>query len=403
MSVRKHKYSFYEAFVLFICGYTISTLIGNKFPSFPIARIMGICISIVIVLIIGKHLTKKLLLSFALTLISIMISFAVAFDFSANLKDAFWFLSTVLCVALGTDRCFRNNLMHAVQEKKKVIYYTVLICDAILIWAIITPSSYGNAWSWGESEGYFIGFAQNGHTLCSCCCLLLVLIMLVFQGTKMRLKEYLLYFPPIYGVFFSGARTFLIPVAVLLLSGVFIKVKNKKMRAGICVVLIAAFIVFLKNSSMMDKFYFTANNKYASNFLSSITNGRSDFWLFDLKTFFNYNLWEMLFGKGFDYIYRLNKTAYGLPIYAHNDLINFLVCVGSFGTLVYFSNWVSFTIRTQKETYSKEKLEYSTKILFTTYVWAPMLLNGMFAYQHYVYSCVLLSIFYYGFEKRNHT
>lgn len=113
-------------------------------------------------------------------------------------------------------------------------------CDIILLCAIITPSSYGNAWNWGNSDGFFIGFSQNGHTLCSCCCLLLVLIMLAFQNQKMRIREYILYIPPIYGIFFSGARTFLIPAAVLLLSMmlVFSKVyniiKNKKIVVEIC-------------------------------------------------------------------------------------------------------------------------------------------------------------------------
>ena len=65
----------------------------------------------------------------------------------------------------------------------------------------------------------------------------------------------------------------------------------------------------------------------------------------------------------------------------------------------FFTNWIRFTFRTQTETYSGYKLELSTKILFALYVWAPMLLNGMFAYQHYVYSCVLLSIYYYGFHE----
>lgn len=149
----------------------------------------------------------------------------------------------------------------------------------------------------------------------------------------------------------------------------------------------------------MDKINFASNNKYATDIVSSITNGRSEFWSYDLKAFSQFNILEMLFGKGFDFIYRLNQRAYGLTIYAHNDLINFLVCLGMFGTMIYFYNWMSFTLCTQNETYSGYKLELSTKLLYMLYVWAPMLLNGMFAYQHYVYSCVLLSVYYYGFHE----
>ena len=399
MEAKKFTYTYMEMLLFFICVYTIATLFNNKIPSIPLARIIGMFISAMMFIIMASQMTKKMFITFMLSVMPIIISFAVAGDYSTNFKDAVWFFTTVMSVCLGADRKFRDEFKSVIYRKRKTILYTVLICDLILCLAIVSPSSYGNAWSWGDSEGFFVGFAQNGHTLCSCCCLLLVLIMLIFQDEKMRMREYILYFPPLYGVFFSGARTFLIPVAVLLLSGVFIKVKNRKARLGITLVLIVAFVLFLQNSSMMDKINFASNNKYATNVLSSITNGRSEFWNYDLRTFSQFNILGWLFGKGFDYIYRLNQRAYGLAIYAHNDLINFLVCLGLFGTVTYFSNWIRFTFRTQTETYSGYKLELSTKILFALYVWAPMLLNGMFAYQHYVYSCVLLSIYYYGFHE----
>ena len=275
MEAKKFTYTYMEMLLFFICVYTIATLFNNKIPSIPLARIIGMFISAMMFIIMVSQMTKRLLITFMVTVISIGISFAVAQDYSVNFKDSVWFFTTVMSVSLGCNRKFRNELKKVIYDKRKIILYTVLICDLILCIAIVTPSSYGNAWNWGESEGFFVGFAQNGHTLCSCCCLLLVLIMLVFQGEKMRLREYILYLPPLYGVFFSGARTFLIPVAVLLLSGVFIKIKNKKARLGITLVLVAAFVLFLQNSSMMDKINFASNNKYATDIVSSITNGRS--------------------------------------------------------------------------------------------------------------------------------
>lgn len=400
MKSKKYIYTYIDVFLAFACAYTVATLLDRKISSIPLTRVLGMCISVSFVLIIIKKITKTEFYILAATIISICVSFAVTKNLSINFKDSLWFLNTILCIALGTNSSFKKRLMLSVKKRRKLIFNTILLSDIILLCAIITPSSYGNAWNWGNSDGFFIGFSQNGHTLCSCCCLLLVLIMLAFQNQKMRIREYILYIPPIYGIFFSGARTFLIPAAVLLLSGIFVKVKNKKKRLVITLLLALIFVVLLKNSSMMDKFNFTANNKYATSVLSSITNGRSDFWKYDLNAFGNYNIFYMLFGKGFDYIYTLNQTGYGLYIYAHNDLINFLVCLGIFGTAIYIFNWLRFTFRTQKETCNGVKLEISTRILFAVYVWIPMLLNGMFSYQHYVFSCVFLSVYYYGFDDK---
>lgn len=206
MKSKKYIYTYIDVFLAFACAYTVATLLDRKISSIPLTRVLGMCISVSFVLIIIKKITKTEFYILAATIISICVSFAVTKNLSINFKDSLWFLNTILCIALGTNSSFKKRLMLSVKKRRKLIFNTILLCDIILLCAIITPSSYGNAWNWGNSDGFFIGFSQNGHTLCSCCCLLLVLIMLAFQNQKMRIREYILYIPPIYGIFFFRSK-----------------------------------------------------------------------------------------------------------------------------------------------------------------------------------------------------
>ena len=145
--------------------------------------------------------------------------------------------------------------------------------------------------------------------------------------------------------------------------------------------------MFLR-SGMATKFNFVRGNQYISNTaLGQMSSGRIDFWKIDLIAYSQYGFLEKLVGNGFDRVYQINRDSYGLSIWSHNDVINLLLSVGALGTLVYL-----LEVRKVLIIISRSVEKTLVRWLMFAYIVFPLLLNGFFGYQHYVYSVVILMI-----------
>ncbi len=398
MKLTKSTINLMDALIFSICLYTIATL-GNSLISFiPLSRLLGALIALIIVALMLHKLSKKYLIVLMCVGFILMYSSLVAIDLSISVKDAVWYIVTILFVCCASRTSFFTRFQSAFFSNKLFIKPTIIISNIILLVAIFSPSSYSNDSGWGEGESYFIGFAENGHTLASCCCLLLTLVLAHYKGQKINLIECLLLIPAIYGIMFSGARTFVIPVVVLLIIYVIKKIKNPVHRIVVVILVMSIFVVVLLNSSMMSKFEFTLNNQYAADLMDSLTNGRSLFWKYDIDAFLSYSPIAKLFGQGFDHVYFVNKANVGLAIWAHNDIINNLLSTGIFGSILYLYVWFSFVYKIILK--KENKIEFASKVLFVIYIFGPMFINGLFAYQHYVYSCLILAIILFNKPKQ---
>jgi len=150
------------------------------------------------------------------------------------------------------------------------------------------------------------------------------------------------------------------------------------------------------NSEMMNKFSFTIGNQYiANNFIGQFTNGRVNFWKIDINSFQNFGLIEKMFGKGFDFVYSTNKRLYGSEIWAHNDLIDCLLSVGIVGLYIYI--YIIGIMLYNISKFIKSKINI---LLLSFYFIFPLLINGLFLYQHYLYSFVLLCVFLFMIENK---
>lgn len=388
---KKLSINMYSLLLYSMAFYTASTLVYSLIPNVPLNKLFTMCICITTLYLYIQRLTLERAMILLFCLFITLYTMIISQNHSMNLTDLLWMVSTVLIIGIATDKKFRSGLEEAIKNNKKNIKLIIFFIEIILLIAILTPSSYGNRFGWGEDATYFIGFAKHNHTLASACCLLLVLIMLVFNKHKNKLMEYLYFLLPLYSILFSGARTFLISALILLIINIYIKTKTRFGRNLTFTLIIATFTFALFQSSMMSKFKFTSNNEYAKNALDSITSGRSEFWRFDLELFFSSNIFTQLFGRGFDYIYYYNYQKVGLLIWAHNDIINSLVSIGIIGTLGYLCIMYNYITDVYKKiNFEFSNLKFQIISLFILYIIAPMLLNGLYQYQHYIFSCVIL-------------
>ena len=99
-------------------------------------------------------------------------------------------------------------------------------------------------------------------------------------------------------------------------------------------------------------------------------------------------------GNGFDYVYYINKTRYGLQIWAHNDFVNVLLCNGIIGIWVYFYSYFCVFRESWR---NMKKLD---AILLSLFLLIIALINGLFVYQHYLYSFVIMYLLASSFNNK---
>lgn len=377
----KNKLKSENLFVYSVLLYLFTTTTYRLWPSFfPINKFSGVIIIFALLLNIIKKVKKSDLLNyFVIFTTSILCSF-FASDFSLHLNDLIYWVTTLLLLIKLNDEDFRNGLYLCMKEKTKLIRNVLIICNAIIIIGLFVPSCYVSTWN----DTYFIGFGVASHAFSCGICLLLALTFILFGEEKGSIKQMLWFIPGIIGIFFSGARTYLVPLGLFLL--IYYMFYLKKVSIKIIAIPIALMLILfiLSKSNMIDKFINATSNSFSSNNSAvAFSNGRFDFWKIDMEAFGNYNLINKFLGKGFDHVYYINQRFYKLKIWAHNDLIDCLLSIGIFGTVEYLLVLLSnLKILTNK--YKKW-----VKSIFFLYVWFVLLVNGMFIYQHYLYSIII--------------
>jgi O-antigen ligase len=389
ITTKKIPINMYSILLYCIAFYTLATLIYSWIPQIQLSRLFGMCIALTTICIYIHKLTLKKIYLLLFCGFIFVYTMLISQNRATNLNDSLWYITTILLIGVASNNNFSYGVQNAIYNNKKQIKIIIFLIQLVLLISVFTPSSYGNGWNWGEDTSYFKGFSKNGHTFASACCLLIVLIMSVYHEKKIKLIEYLYYLLPVYSILFSGVRTFLISVLVLVVINIYSKIRSDLKRRLLLLIVLFCFVIVLFNSSMMNKFEYTANNQYAKNILDSISNGRSEFWFYDVQLYINSNYFYKILGHGFDYIYQYNLKTIGISIWAHNDIINNLVSVGLFGTLIYLIVWLLY-LRFFSKRLSNSKNKYIISVLFLIYIFAPMLLNGLYAYQHYIFSCVIL-------------
>lgn len=376
----------YDWLIVTLIIFSFTTITYSLWPSYiKINRISGVFIILELFYTLIIELTGREFIICSFTVICCLMSIIFAKDQSQNLNDMiYWVTTTVFLLKLGGEN-FRTNLYTAAIKNINLIKINVYICDLSIIIGLFFKTCYVN--NWGST--YYVGFGYEPHAFCSGICIIMVLTFFILsQKGNVKLSSLLLFIPGMTGILYSGARTYIIALGVILAVYYIYYIKRVSIKLFLIPVIVLVSLYILIHSNMIQKFVFTYNNTYTSdNSLVSFTNGRLDFESVDLEQFNSYNLFNKLFGNGFDYVYDVNEKYVNARIWAHNDYIDLLLSVGLIGTTIYiYLELLLIKIIYQS---TRDKLLI---VLYSIYMVGISLLNGLFTYQHFLYSVAFLTV-----------
>lgn len=381
----------YRLLIQFICIYLLTTLSYRLWPVASPNRLIGYCISACLILIVASKKIRKNTISILLGgILIVILGFVYTEDVNRHITDAvYWIVTIIVFLMLGDFRDIRK-LITELQSLNKWIKIIVCATNILIIISLLDSRCYST--SWGGS--YFYGYAPAEHTLCSAVCLLFSLTLHTFEGKKIKMWQLIWFLPGASAIMASGARTFMIPLVLFLILVYVIYIKNISLKIVLLPVGVVVAVYAFFSSGMYEKFLFVLGNQNISdNALSQVTSGRIEFWAIDLWKFASLNLMQKLIGGGFDLPYLTNARYYGMKIWSHNDIINLLLSTGILGTGIYIMA-IFKVIKTLKKVLQRRIIV----ILLAAYLVFPMLLNGLFGYQHYVYGFLILVLAIYKKE-----
>ena len=377
------KISMNKILALAMIVFCFSTLTYSFWP--PINRVLAVSIIAALGLnYLNRIRTKEMLLLIGMICVFFCSLLAME-DTVQNVEDWLYWVITCMFLLLLGKKDFVARIAVETESLRKFIFWIIILSNIALLAAFATPESYTRS-----SVGtYFRGFAYSQHSICCGSCMLLVLILLYYRGKHASIKQILLMLPASMAILDSGARTFLISLIVIWVVFYRDFVKSQGARIMLfpaaMIVLIYAFL----NSGMMDKFINTSENVYISeDTMTAMSSGRLDFWKLDIEAYWDLGFFSKLLGRGFDYVYKVNEEGYGMRIWAHNDILDLLLSAGLVGLGMYLVVFHSLF-----KSILGLRYNWFGKLLLIMYITFPMLFNGLFIYQHYLYSFVLLFLY----------
>ena len=382
--VRK-KYSIDEIVYLLIVIFPLITLIQELLPFSP-NRVAMFLLLICFVCQLFRLRKNKVLYFLLYIMVQISILLVMSGDIAKCIDDMIYYVSIFVEIMLLANSGFRKRLFAQCRQKSGFMLAILLLCEGIVALNMTMSSCYSTKWH----DVYFIGWTAHQHTMASVCSVLIIFSLLL-SATRFRgsvLKPLFMMAIPVLGVMLSGARTFLVP-AFLAISAHLIKKYQKHPYSVVFLGCVSAFalITVLDSTNMLAKI--TQASAYQGTWYYEyiLTSGRNVFWDIDIKAFKALPVLQQFFGKGFDWVYYINLTQYKLEIWAHNDLLHVLMGAGFFGLLNYLFLYVGL-LRSLRH-----HLTRLDKLIVSLYIFFPMLLNGFFVYQHFVFGAMLFVIY----------
>lgn len=374
--------------------YLFCTLFYNLIP-FPATTIIGFAIVATLLVTYLHNLTKrKLYLLLYLVLILVTTSVAtnnLVDNFSDFVKIATIFLLMgLLCIKKESEK-----LISSLDNNRTLLLRSAQVASIITAVMLVIPSCYAVETSWGESNRYFLGLAPSLHVIASCMCLYMAMYLYGLKNMKFRPYEMVFLLPPLLAVLQSGARVYLLCAAGVIFLYYYSRLQGKQIKYLLIPVAIVAGAYMVINSNIMNKFLFTQQGYAPSDFsaLDKFTSGRTVFWMRDIVAFQESNLYEQLFGHGFTYILSVSGHT------GHNDVLHMLLGIGVIGCvlyILYFVRAINYSVKKLRNNGYKKWISIAFGGILVLYIFSPMILNGIFGYQHLLYSIVILIAYVQG-------
>lgn len=248
--------------------------------------------------------------------------------------------------------------IYAVLTKRPAdIRYIYIIYFVQIIYCILTlVRDYYLSIVLGESISDNDVFDSNaGFMLAS-------MIPMCFMLPWKRLKIYIYFFLVALTVF-SGQRAAALGAAVTLIFSLqYIKVGFKRkdyyfFGALFAAVLIPVLVMSIENIMIRNEL--DADR-------GSVGSGRSVFWMIIIDSYFDGDVLQQLFGRGYFSVNALLKLKYGLPINAHNGFLDHLYTFGIFGLFIYIHCYIA--LKKLQIHLEKVGAKYSSLILMMFFI-----------------------------------
>ncbi|MBE5881054.1 MAG: hypothetical protein E7289_01900 [Lachnospiraceae bacterium] len=378
--MEKKYWDINDIIIILTTFFAVSTITQRVFP-FSVNRIVGIVLLMCLVADMVFHANRKKIVWWMLVAVLFGVSVLVSEDLKYNLESYIYWMTTLFLLHKLTRASASEMLLEAFAKNRFIVKLLLWLYTACNTLFLFIPECYESYWGWG-GRGYFQGYASTPHTLASASCLFITLacLYLLLQGLDVVVLIGLLV--SLLSVFQSGARVFLISAVCIVLVASYILFRNIQYRLAFWCVGGAAFVVMFLKSGMMDKFTAVISNK-TTDVLAAFTNARSTIWAIDLREFGKASLIQKIIGHGFDYVPKINQMYYGDPIWAHNDFVQLLLSVGVLGLAIYLLSIADVVAKMKCSS-------FFVKFFFVIYIMLPAFMNGLYIYQHLVYSVFYL-------------
>ena len=196
-------------------------------------------------------------------------------------------------------------------------------------------------------------------------------------------KSYL-YIIPTIALLSTGARTFLIPIAIIIVLILYKKYGFWKITIP-GIIFFPMIPVLFKKTSIYDKFLYLIELDNSRSLISNLTSGRSDVWESCMYHYINsYNFFEKLIGTSFDQVYTIINSYTNMNIWAHNDLVNTIMSSGILGVIVYLYAFIRIIKVMRLNNISKKYIG-----LFYFIYGFMILTNGLFILIPVVFSMII--------------
>ena len=146
MALHRTKLNPYRAFIQLISIYMFTTLSYTLWPISSPNRIIGFFIFIDVILMTILVNNKHQVSILASTVLFSLVSFIFAKDYSRNLTDAIYWVTTMLIFAAIVKGGNTKKILEQMDKSKSLITAMVCICDILLVVGLLNRNCYKVSW-----------------------------------------------------------------------------------------------------------------------------------------------------------------------------------------------------------------------------------------------------------------
>lgn len=322
-------------------------------------------------LVVYRYTSKEIAVFFTTLVIHAIALYFTEFPL-VNTNMLFYFLFWVILYVFFAKS--KERILRILDKNGNFIRTVICVWTAIVGVSVFLPSCY--------VDRYFYSFAGHSFRLMPAVLIITALTMYMSIHKRDRRYEWFLVLPT-YAAFMNKSRVYFAIYVLIVLMYLYMRVKRKRSFYMLLIPLCGIMLGLMMITGISDKLEsvrYTEQSYF--DFWGTITNGRTEFWVWDIEAFFALPFWQQFVGNGFNFVYDVNRKNMA-EIWAHNDIINVLMNFGYIGAVIYL--W-SFNKLVRAFWQKGNAIPSLIKFLFL----GAVFLNSMFN-MSYTYLCAMIS------------